>query len=662
MNAKTTRNMAHPFALLCALGALLIPLGTLTPLASATAAETMSDRLTDVHGFLSSDETSQVDDRLDRALTEGVNLYAVITDDFGGTNSTEWCVETARQSDVPDSAVLYVLATQQRRYALCQGATAPVSSTAVAQAGENAASQLSANPLDGASVVAAVDVLADDLVQAASGSTGSSSSAPSSSSSGFGPLIVIGLLILGGGLIVVIVAKVRSSQKRANFVQTTTSTLEQAGVDLMNADDEVRAAREDLAFARAQFGELKTEKFAEALKEAEDYVAQAFVIQKEADSAPTEVQKIHVAERISELTEKVKAILSTHTEQFRQLRDLESNVDQAISDLRVRIGEAQGNSQRARAEINALKLTYETESLKSILDNPDQADKLLTASSDALDEAEQFLPDRRSEALFHVNLAQRAFGQAMNQIQEVMDASDDLAQAQSRLTQAIASISSDLDDVTRLASDDTAFAPLVADARAAIAAGSAAREGQGDPLAALSHLRTAEDALDTALDPLRDREEQRSKRHAKLVNRFDEVDEAIKRADVYLSSSRGVASQRSRSLVSEAKRHRDQAARVYREDQEQAFDLLRQAKAEAQASIDDVFTGRQMYTPQQSGGIDLGTLILGGILFGGGSNNSSSSHGSSWGSGSGWGSSGGFSGGFGGGFGGGWSSSGSGSF
>ncbi|MDO5719746.1 MAG: TPM domain-containing protein [Actinomycetaceae bacterium] len=661
MKSQTTSALTRLFALILTVSALSLSLGALLASSPASAAEPINDRLTDVHGFLNDEETTRVNERLDRALSEGINLYVVITDDFGGTNSTDWCVATAQQSDVPDSAVLYVLATQQRRYALCQGATAPVSSTRVAQAGDNAASQLSANPLDGASVVAGIDILSTDLARAASDSstTSDSNTSGSSSSAGVSPLLIVFVLGLVGAIIVFVVAKIQSSRKQANFAQTAAHKLEQAGVDLMKADDEVRAAGEDLAFARAQFGELKTEQFADALKKAEDYVAQAFVIQKEAEAAGTEVQKVQLAERISDLTNKVKSILASHTEQFQQLRDLESNVDQSISNLRVRINEAKRNNQRARAEIESLKLTYRSESLKSILDNPDQADNLLAASSDALDEATKYLPDQRSEALFHVNLAQRAFGQAMNQIQEVMDASDDLAQARQRLTQAIASISSDLDDVSRLASDDTAFTPLVADARAAIAAGNAAREGQGDQLAALSHLRNAEDALDTALDPLRDREEQRSRRHSKLVERFDEVDEAIKRADVYLSSSRGVASKRSRSLVAEAKRHRDDAARIYRDDQEKAFDLLRQAKAEAQASIDDVFTGRQMHPAQQSGGIDLGTLILGGILFGGGgSGGSSRSSGSSWGSSSGWGSSGGFSGGFGGG----WSSSGSGSF
>lgn len=625
----------------------------------------LQERLTDVDSFLSSDSSSEIKTILDDTLDKGVNLYVVFVDDFSGMDSTDWCVASARNSDVPDSAIVYAVATEARRYALCQGPTAQVSSGNVARAGEIAAGELSAKPLDNKSVINATRTLGNELVAKLNDGSGSSSTDSDSSGSTTTIGVAEGLILFFLlAVIIIIITGVsmafrsrRLKKQRALVEQTAQGRLDQAAVELMNADDEVRAARDDYSFARAQFGELKTEKFAEALKKAEDLIAQAFVIHKESENAASEGEKHNIANRITELTQEVKTILADHIQEFSTLRDLESNVDKAIADLRTRIGEATVQNQRAREEIKTLKLTYSEQSLRSILNNPDQASKLLAAATDALDTANEHVDSDRSEALFHVNLAQRTFGQAMVQIQEVMDASNDLSQARTRLTAAIASISSDIEDVKRLASDDSAFEPLVADARDAIAAGTAAKKGSGDPLAALSQLRTAEDALDTALNPLRDQEARQTHTEEKLVQRFEEVDDAIQRADVYVSTNRGIASQRSRRLIAEAKRHRDDAARIYKEDSDQAFDLLREAKAEAEASIDDIFSGKQSYSSRDSGGIDLGSLILGGILFGGGG--SSSSSGSSWGSSSGWGSSGGFSGGF---SGGGWSSSGSGSF
>lgn len=625
----------------------------------------LQERLTDVDSFLSSDSSSEIKTILDDTLDKGVNLYVVFVDDFSGMDSTDWCVSSARNSDVPDSAIVYAVATEARRYALCQGPTAQVSSGNVARAGEIAAGELSAKPLDNKSVINATRTLGNELVAKLNDGSGSSSTDSDSSGSTTTIGVAEGLILFFLlAVIIIIITGVsmafrsrRLKKQRALVEQTAQGRLDQAAVELMNADDEVRAARDDYSFARAQFGELKTEKFAEALKKAEDLIAQAFVIHKESENAASEGEKHNIANRITELTQEVKTILADHIQEFSTLRDLESNVDKAIADLRTRIGEATVQNQRAREEIKTLKLTYSEQSLRSILNNPDQASKLLAAATDALDTADEHVDSDRSEALFHVNLAQRTFGQAMVQIQEVMDASNDLSQARTRLTAAIASISSDIEDVKRLASDDSAFEPLVADARDAIAAGTAAKKGSGDPLAALSQLRTAEDALDTALNPLRDQEARQTHTEEKLVQRFEEVDDAIQRADVYVSTNRGIASQRSRRLIAEAKRHRDDAARIYKEDSDQAFDLLREAKAEAEASIDDIFSGKQSYSSRDSGGIDLGSLILGGILFGGGG--SSSSSGSSWGSSSGWGSSGGFSGGF---SGGGWSSSGSGSF
>lgn len=634
----------------------------LLPLAGQAAPPAdLQERLTDVDGFLSNDSVSQVQSILDDTLDKGVNLYVVFADDFSGMDSTDWCVASARNSDVPDSAIVYAVATEARRYALCQGPTAQVSSGNVARAGEIAAGELSAKPLDNESVINATRTLGNELVAKLNDGSGSSST-DSDSTTTIGTAEGLVLFFVLAAIIVVVTGVTmafrsrRLKKQRALIEQTAQGRLDQAAVELMNADDEVRAARDDYSFARAQFGELKTEKFAEALKNAEDLIAQAFVIHKESETAVSEGEKHNIANRITELTQEVKTILAEHIKEFSTLRDLESNVDKAIADLRTRIDEATVQNQRAKEEIKTLKLTYSEQSLRSILNNPDQAAKLLAAATDALDTAEKHVDSDRGESLFHVNLAQRTFGQAMVQIREVMDASNDLSQARTRLTAAIASISSDIEDVKRLAPNDEIFHPLVADAREAIAAGTAAKKGTGDPLAALSQLRTAEDALDTALNPLRDQEARQSHTQQKLMERFEEVDDAIQRADVYVSTNRGIASQRSRRLIAEAKRHRDDAARIYKEDSDRAFDLLREAKAEAEASIDDIFGGKQSYSSRDSGGIDLGSLILGGILFGGGGSSGSSS---SWGSSSGWGSSGGFSGGF---SGGGWSSSGSGSF
>lgn len=634
----------------------------LLPLAGQAAPPAdLQERLTDVDGFLSNDSVSQVQSILDDTLDKGVNLYVVFADDFSGMDSTDWCVASARNSDVPDSAIVYAVATEARRYALCQGPTAQVSSGNVARAGEIAAGELSAKPLDNESVINATRTLGNELVAKLNDGSGSSST-DSDSTTTIGTAEGLVLFFVLAAIIVVVTGVTmafrsrRLKKQRALIEQTAQGRLDQAAVELMNADDEVRAARDDYSFARAQFGELKTEKFAEALKNAEDLIAQAFVIHKESETAVSEGEKHNIANRITELTQEVKTILAEHIKEFSTLRDLESNVDKAIADLRTRIDEATVQNQRAKEEIKTLKLTYSEQSLRSILNNPDQAAKLLAAATDALDTAEKHVDSDRGESLFHVNLAQRTFGQAMVQIREVMDASNDLSQARTRLTAAIASISSDIEDVKRLAPNDEIFHPLVADAREAIAAGTAAKKGSGDPLAALSQLRTAEDALDTALNPLRDQEARQSHTQQKLMERFEEVDDAIQRADVYVSTNRGIASQRSRRLIAEAKRHRDDAARIYKEDSDRAFDLLREAKAEAEASIDDIFGGKQSYSSRDSGGIDLGSLILGGILFGGGGSSGSSS---SWGSSSGWGSSGGFSGGF---SGGGWSSSGSSSF
>ena len=96
---------------------------------------------------------------------------------------------------------------------------------------------------------------------------------------------------------------------------------------------------------------------------------------------------------------------------------------------------------------------------------------------------------------------------AKHQTDAIFSAKSDLDAIRDRLVAAISSISSDITDVDNLDTDPTVFDPMVADARAAIKEAQAALANNGDPLAALEHLRMAEATLDAALEPLRTKEE-----------------------------------------------------------------------------------------------------------------------------------------------------------
>ena len=151
------------------------------------------------------------------------------------------------------------------------------------------------------------------------------------------------------------------------------------------------------------------------------------------------------------------------------------------------------------------------------------------------------------------------------------------------------------------------------------------------------------------------------------------MDAAIVRADSHVSAHPFSASSQARTLIARAKAKRAEAAKVAPSSPMEALDLLADALVLANRAV-DLSSGPT--PPRGSGGssrgIDLTSLILGGLLFGGGGSSGSSRGGfgsggsGDFGGGFDFGGSGGFSGGFSsggsGGFGGGFSSGGSGKF
>lgn len=677
-----------------ALAALTVSAALLLPSALAHAANpiTVEDQLEDTKQILSPSDADHINAEIDKVRESGVNLYVVLVDNFDGTSSADqWCIDTGEKSKLASNAVIFAIAGTERSYAICSGPDSAVPQGTLTAAASSAAQAMRGEEVSGPVLTDAVirlrERLTDDAAQApAPGSNSDKTGTQNPSSSDNSPLLLLTalpILLLMGGVMLLLYVIARARKLRSKHPQMLSQNApapnleqlrSQASVALMNTEDTVHAAGDDLAFARAQFGQIATESFAKAHEEADQLVRRAFELQSQMDSATAQpAQQQQMAQEILQLCDQAQQLLASHSEEFTRLRNVEANAPAAISDLRERVREARQMIERTRSEIEGLKLTFSEESLRSILDNPQAAGQLLDAAESNLDAAQTALDTDRAEATHRIGIAQRAFGQAMVHIEEVMSASNDLAKSEERLAQAIGSISSDIKDVDRLAGRDQAFGPLVEDAEAAISYAHQARRGQSDPLEALSKLRTAEDALDSALAPLREASERKNRQLERLRTDFELTDDALRRAKAYLATHRGVASEAARQFFRRAEEQRQEAHGIYQTDATGAIELLRVAKLNAEKAIsltdDDSRRGQQAYQQANTGGIDPWSLVLGGILLG---DRGGRSH-SDWnlgGFGGGFGG-GGFGGSFGGGSagsfggsfgGGGWSSGGSGKF
>ena len=452
------------------------------------------------------------------------------------------------------------------------------------------------------------------------------------------------------------------NQATSPATMTTEQLRTQAGSALVQADDTVRAAAEELSYAQAQFGLSATDAFTAALDSARKHLSRCFELRKilDDDIPETEPQQrqmyTEILQRCSEAVGEIRA----QEEAFNKRRGIEANLPTSIAETTQRADETEQAIIMAETILVTLSAAYPASSLTSVAQAPEQARRLLTAGRTALDQARDSVEaSQGATAVEQVRIAQGSIAQAGELAAQVTGARERLQSAARDLEAAIASISSDLVDAKRLEDSVPAatLAPLVADAEAAVAEGRQAsgNSPSGDPLAALDHLARAEAAIDDALAPAREREENDSRARASLGSRLARLNSQVESVTSYITTYRGAVGPSARTALSEAARHATAATTVQTTDPVAALaevaaaePLVAQAQALAEA---DVRGSSSSWSPnsgerysysrdygRSGGGLDLGSLLLGGLLLGGGHNYggwSSHHHDSDWGGGGG---------------------------
>ena len=530
----------------------------------------------------------------------------------------------------------------------------------------------------------------DDAVAAIpdnmSGSSGSGSSGDSGDSGSSAlPLLLGGGAVAAGGAAAWTVYKRRKNKenddmlfgKRRNqgasggapgnqpagpAAMTVEQLRTQAGSALVQADDTVRAAAEELSYAQAQFGLSATDAFTAALDSARKHLSRCFELRKilDDDIPETEPQQRQMYTEILQHCSEAVGEIRAQEEAFNKRRGIEANLPTSIAETAQRADETEQAIVMAETILVTLSAAYPASSLTSVAQAPEQARRLLAAGRTALDQARASVEaSQEATAVEQVRIAQGSIAQAGQLAAQVTGARERLQSAAKDLEAAIASISSDLVDAKRLEGSVPAatLAPLVADAEAAVAEGRQASGSSpsGDPLAALDHLARAEAAIDAALAPAREREENDSRARASLGSRLARLNSQVESVTSYITTYRGAVGPSARTALSEAARHATAATTVQTTDPVAALaevaaaePLVAQAQALAEA---DVRGSSSSWSPnsgerysysrdygRSGGGLDLGSLLLGGLLLGGGHNYggwSSHHHDSDWGGGGG---------------------------
>ena len=652
------------FSIAALLSTFLIALGA--P-AFATSPVTTSGIVTDPGGWLSDSDRSAIETAARTARTKGITIDVVVVPDFSGQKPDAWCKASATASSSKDSDILYAIAYNERSDVFCSK-KAPVSQTVLDNAQRQAEATLTSNPLTASDTAIGAQTFINSVVSgyqspSSSGSSSSRSSSSRTSSPGSGSMLVM-LIIVGGGVIALLVHNNSRRSRGAGTAQTpaqaenmpgmsVAETVTLANRQLLSADEQVRSAADELDFARAQFGIAATDEFARTLEAAKAAVARGFERQKQMEDATGDAEKRATASAIMrDLGENMNP-LSAVQAAFEQRRSEQATLPSRITEASERLVEQRGDLERATAELAAIAGIYPAQMLTSLQDNPEQAHALLETAASAIEAAKQAVDTDRALAESTLDTAHRALMMAKHQTDAIFSAKSDLDAIHDRLGAAIGSISADLADVTSLRAEPAVFDPLVADARAAIAEGQAALMNNGDPLAALEHLRTSEANIDAALAPLRSQRENAEKARANAQAQISLAETAFERAERYVQGRRGTIDLSVRSTLHDSEQSLKAARAAISNDPAKASALASDARAKADRvlatplpsaadSWNAGYSGRPT-SPGSSIGSSLGEALLWSILF---SNTGSSSHhrsrwddNDSWSSGSSWGGS-----------------------
>ena len=614
-------------------------------------ASSFDKHLSDPAGYL--ENSGQVAETLAGASSSDYQVYAALTDNFSPLSAQQWCVKSREQAAGNSQSVLLAIAVQERSYYICPAANVRISENKQNRIVQGIEPLLSQGNWDQAVKVFAVSAASSSLDP---GGAGSEESARTGG--WFGPLVLV-LVIAGIGIGIMVFARKQSKtrdQIKTRQAASDKQLVEQAGVDVLAADDAVRGAKEELEFAKMQLGTAQTEEYAQVLAQASQARDSAMEKLRDLDSL-SGIQKSQQAQAASNEAKRCLELLAQQTEKLTALRESLDSLPSRIQNQLSLIAELETQAGQLPAIIAALHKTHPQAVLTSLDDAPEQVANLLGAARETLEplQGEESSPSLKVQ----VQTAERAIAQARSLIKEVSEAETHLANLQQSLLEAVTSISSDLDDVKRLNLQDKAvFQTLCANAQTAIDDCLKARDGQGDPLASLSAIAQAEADLDQALAPHRQNSEQKQKAAARLQTALASAQARIDSANSYVSSHRGAVGLDARQYLARADSLYQQAQASRGDTGIKLAELAGEAadKARESASTDYRERRNDWGSGSGGGGSDFLTgMILGGILnggrgFGGGTSWGSNTGNSDWfGGGFGGGSGSGFGGSFGGG-------------
>ncbi|ADG73634.1 hypothetical protein Cfla_0723 [Cellulomonas flavigena DSM 20109] len=303
----------------------------------------------------------------------------------------------------------------------------------------------------------------------------------------------------------------------------------------------VRSGQQELPLAPARLGTQAARELATVLGEARTAHAEVLLAQQALDETPPDDERT-VRDHATQILRTCRRATSPLQEQLTAIaaaRALEADVDAVLTALDADAARERDRAAAARQVLAMLGDRHPPVALAPFVRHVDRADALLAHVGRTLTKGHaRAVAGAQPGAVGCARLAEETLAQVGQLLAEVESADAELTATAARLASGVESLTADLADVERLASDDPDVADLAREVREALADAASARAGAGDPRTALRRITAAEVALDAALAPHRVAEQARHRADEQRRRAEAQVDDALAELEDALAVTR----------------------------------------------------------------------------------------------------------------------------
>jgi hypothetical protein len=251
-------------------------------------------------------------------------------------------------------------------------------------------------------------------------------------------------LIVFGGAAIAAVLLVRGLRARGRRVledegRTPEALDQRAGLALVQADDVVRQAEDEVGFAEAQFGKSDAAQVARAVSSARQALREAFLLRQKLDDhiPDTESDRTRWNTRIIELCATATRLVETENSSLSERRSVERDAPERLAQLTAGLAETEAALPAARATLDALARRFSPAAIGAAADAPRAAAALLDEARRSADAATDAV-SRGTLAAPHLDAVARHLGTARTTLAQVTHIADTLNGAATELESSLA--------------------------------------------------------------------------------------------------------------------------------------------------------------------------------------------------------------------------------